>query len=63
MSQFVIGGFYRCFPEMPYFYVNTASLGTFIGHDSTVNNYGNLTGNYTFNLPSAWCGFTYGLEN
>ena len=49
MMQFVIGGYYRCFPDLPYFYFNNTQY-------DAVANVANAT--YPINsVPYNWCGF------
>jgi hypothetical protein len=48
MMQFLIGGYYRCFPDMPYFYFNTSQF------DAVANN---ASAKYPEDVPYNWCGF------
>lgn len=48
MMQFVVGGFYKCFPDMPYFYFNNEQF-------AAVAN--NASASYPGSLPGEWCGF------
>ena len=50
MLQFVIGGFYHCFPDMPYFYLNTATTYP-------------ISQSETENVPLNWCGYEYSSNN